>query len=57
MAKQTLVFESAVELSLNGEMILISDKATGEKTLRSIEDIRLFLIDNHMVRITMRMRN
>lgn len=27
MTKQTLVFESAVELSLNGEMILISDNA------------------------------
>ena len=49
MAKQTLVFESAVELSLNGEKILISDRAMGEKTLRSIEDIRLVLIDNRMV--------
>ena len=52
MAKQTLVFESAVELSLNGEMILISDRATGVKTLRSIEDIRLALIDKRTVRIT-----
>ena len=57
MAKQTLVFESAVELSLNGEMILISDKVTGEKTLRSIEDIRLVLIDNRMVRVTVPLLN
>lgn len=57
MAKQTLVFESAVELSLNGEMILISDRATGVKTLRSIEDIRLVLIDNRMVRITVPLLN
>ena len=29
MAKQTLVIESPMELSLNGEMMLISDKGTG----------------------------
>ena len=52
MAKQTLVFESPVELSLNGEMALISDRQTGNNTLRSLEDIRLVVIDNRMVRIT-----
>ena len=52
MAKQTLVFESPVELSLNGEMVLISNRHTGNNTLRSLEDIRLVVIDNRMVRIT-----
>ena len=52
MAKQTLVFESAVKLSLNGEMMVISDRETGEHTLRSIEDIRLVLIDNRQVNVT-----
>ena len=33
-------------------MLLISDRGTGEKTLRSLEDIRLIIIDNRMVRIT-----
>jgi hypothetical protein len=32
MAKQTLVFESAVELSLNGEMILISGRRVSRMT-------------------------
>jgi len=49
MARQTLVFESPVELTLNGEMVLISNRQTGNNTLRSLEDIRLVVIDNRMV--------
>ena len=52
MAKQTLVFESPKELSLKDNMIVIKDRDTEEMTLRSLEDIRLIMIDNHSVRIT-----
>ena len=51
MAKQTLVFESPKELSLKDNMIVIKDRDTEEMTLRSLEDIRLIMIDNHSVRI------
>lgn len=53
MAKQTLVFESPVELSLSDGMLSIMNKETKEITLRALEDIRLVMIDNHSVRITM----
>lgn len=43
MAKQTLVFESAKELSLNNGMLAITDKDSGEITLRSLEDVHLRL--------------
>ncbi len=52
MAKQTLVFESPKELSLKDNMIVIKDRDTEEMTLRSLEDIRLIMIDNHSVRIS-----
>ncbi|MBR2153949.1 MAG: type II CRISPR-associated endonuclease Cas1 [Bacteroidaceae bacterium] len=52
MAKQTLVIESPMGLSLSDGMLVISDRTTGEKTLRSIEDIRMVVIDNRMAHIT-----
>ena len=44
MAKQTLVFESAKELSLNNGMMVITDKITGEITLKSLEDIQMIMV-------------
>ena len=52
MAKQTLVFESAKELSLSGGMIVITDKDSGEVVIRPIEDAQMIMVDNHSVRIT-----
>lgn len=52
MAKQTLVFESAKELSLSGGMIVITDKDSGEVVIRPIEDVQMIMVDNHFVRIT-----
>lgn len=52
MAKQTLVIESAKELSLREGMIVISDKETNEETLRPIEDVRMIMVDHHSVRLT-----
>lgn len=52
MAKQTLVFESAKELSLNNGMIAITDRETGEIVLRSLEDIQMVMVDNHSVRMS-----
>lgn len=52
MAKQTLVFESAKELSLSNGMLAITDKETGDITLRSLEDIQMIMVDNHSVRIS-----
>ena len=52
MAKQTLVFESPMELSLKGGMIAITNRESGEMTLRSLEDIQFIMIDHHSVRIT-----
>ena len=52
MANQTLVFESAKELSLNNGMMVITDKITGEITLKSLEDIQMIMVDNHSVRIS-----
>ena len=52
MARQTLVFESPKELSLRGGMIVITDRNTGEITLRSLEDIRMIMVDHHSVRIS-----
>ena len=53
MAKQTLVFESAKELSLNEGMMVITDRQTGEMVLRPLEDIQMIMVDHHSVRITM----
>jgi len=36
MAKQTLVFESAKELSLSGGMIVITDKDSGEVVISQL---------------------
>ena len=52
MAKQTLVFESPVELSLKEGMIVITDKDKNKSTLRSLEDIQLVMIDHYSVRIS-----
>lgn len=50
MAKQTLVFESPMELSLKGGMIAITNRESGEMTLHSLEDIQFIMIDHHSVR-------
>ena len=52
MAKQTLVFESPMELSLRDGMIVITDRSTEKTSLRSLEDIQLVMIDHHSVRIS-----
>lgn len=52
MAKQTLVIETPKELSLRGNMIVISEKSTGMEILRPLEDVRMLIIDHHSVRIT-----
>ena len=52
MAKQTLVFESPLELSLKEGMIVITDRNTDKSTLRSLEDIQLVMIDHYSVRIS-----
>ena len=52
MAKQTLVFESAKELSLNNGMMVITDRDTGEIILRPLEDIQMIMVDNHSVRMS-----
>ena len=52
MAKQTLVFESPLELSLKEGMIVITDRNTEKSTLRSLEDIQLIMIDHYSVRIS-----
>ncbi|MBO7051730.1 MAG: type II CRISPR-associated endonuclease Cas1 [Prevotella sp.] len=52
MAKQTLVIETAKELSLNDGMIVITDRDTGEIELRSLEDVQMVMIDNHSARMT-----
>ena len=52
MAKQTLVFESPIELTLKGGMIVITDRKTGEITMRSLEDVQMVMVDNHSVRLS-----
>ncbi len=52
MAKQTLVIESAKELSLNEGMVVITDKETGNMDLRSLEDIQMIMVDHHSARLT-----
>lgn len=52
MAKQTLVFESAKELSLNNGMIVITDRETGEIVLRSLEDVQMIMVDHYSVRMS-----
>ena len=52
MAKQTLVIESAKELSLNGGMIVITDKETGGVDLRPLEDVRMLMIDHYSVKLS-----
>ena len=46
MAKQTIVIESAKDLSLQEGMIVITDRETGEISLRSLEDVRMELRQN-----------
>jgi hypothetical protein len=54
MAKQTLVFESPMELSLKGGMIAITNRESGEMTLRSLEDIQFIMIDRkHPIKYTL----
>lgn len=57
MAKQTIIIETAKELSLRCGMIVIVDKESGEETLRPIEDLRTLIVDNHSVRITVPLIN
>ena len=52
MAKQTLVFESPIELTLKGGMIVITDRKNGEITMRSLEDVQMVMVDNHSVRLS-----
>ncbi len=52
MAKQTLVIETAKELSVSGGMIVITNGETGEIFLRPIEDIGMIMIDHHSVRVS-----
>ena len=47
MSKQTLVIETAKELSLNNGMIIIMDIETGEMSLRPLEDVQMIMIDHH----------
>lgn len=52
MAKQTIVIESAKDLSLQGGMIVITDRETGDICLRSLEDVQMVMIDNYSARMT-----
>ena len=52
MSKQTLVIETAKELSLNNGMIVITDKETGEMNLGPLEDVQMIMIDHHSARMT-----
>ena len=52
MAKQTIIIESAKELSLRGGMLVITDKNNGDEILRPLEDIQTIMIDHHSARIT-----
>lgn len=52
MAKQTLVIETAKELSLRDGMIAITDKETGKIVFRPIEDVQLIMLDHHSAKIT-----
>ena len=52
MSKQTIVIESAKELSLSDGMIVIKDKESEEIILRPIEDVQMVMIDHHSARVT-----
>ena len=53
MPKQTLVFESAVQLSLkNGQMNISYKDNPEQEHFRAIEDIAMILVDNHSVSLT-----
>ncbi len=52
MAKQTIVIETAKELSLNGGMIAISDRDTDEVIFRALEDVQMIMIDHHSACLT-----
>lgn len=52
MAKQTLIIETAKELSLRGGMIVLADRESGTETLRPLEDVRLVMIDHPAVKLT-----
>lgn len=52
MAKQTLIFETAKDLSLKDGMMVIADKDSNVFVYRSIEDIQMIMLDNHSVRLS-----
>ncbi len=53
MPKQTLVFESPVQHSVQNSMLKIAYKDNPDNvTLRAIEDIAIILIDNHSASLT-----
>lgn len=53
MPKQTLVFESPVQLSVQNSMLKIAYKDNPDNvTLRAIKDIAIILIDNHSASLT-----
>lgn len=57
MAKQTLVIESPMEPSLQGGMVVITDKGTGEVTMRPLEDVGMVMVDNIASRFTIPLLN
>ncbi|MBP5306513.1 MAG: type II CRISPR-associated endonuclease Cas1 [Paludibacteraceae bacterium] len=57
MAKQTLIIETAKSLSLRGGMIVIEDRTTETETLRSLEDVRMIIVDHHSVSLTVPLIN
>ena len=53
MPKQTLIFESPVQLSTHNSMLKIVYKdKPDDVTYRAIEDIAIILIDNHSASLT-----
>lgn len=56
MPKQTLVFESASELSIKKGLLSIVREGEDE-VLRSFEDIQTILIDHHSVSLTIPLLN
>ncbi len=57
MSKQTLVFSSAADLSLQNGMICIEKEEMSFPEFRSIEDVRMVLIDHHSVHVTIPLLN
>lgn len=53
MAKQTLVFTSAVNLSVkNDQLLIVYEDDEGHPVYRAFEEIKMVMIDNHSVHIT-----